>query len=849
MRKSVRSAWTCSAGRRRFAAGGAAVLLTVGLIAYAVSGAFAATSAPQRPAGPARAERGAVLPQGPVLPGPGAPQAAAERPLPPSSTVTLVTGQRVRLNVTPGGQQSVGLAGLAAGSAAGPASGQFTEFALGGDEYLIPDEVMPYLGSVLDMRLFDISYLVRARLDDAHSTSLPVTITYTGGQPPVSLPGVHIIRTSGASAAATISKAQAPQLGRLLAGQWESSRAGHQATAGPLPGIARILLAQPAGAPSLPADPQQSPAAAGTQATPAQGGTGGPGGPGPAWHTLTLRFTDLNGNPAFAGGIVQNVDNFNLSTFFVTAQGSHAVSVPAGTYSIAFNVFTPDASGTPFRAALVVKPQVTVGADETLTLDARTAKPFHAGLATSPPGDSDRSEMLAFTRSSEIGGNFPLGSNLFALLTVSGSENDVITDLFATPTAPVTKGTFDFDAASVLYDPAPSAGNAPPRYYLVFPHPGSIPSSLNYTVPDSGPTAVHEDIYGSASGTSLPNEWLSPLVNLSWGDRVDTGLITLDPGTFVWPGNRTDYWYSSVPGLTVWQNQLITDDSGTMNGPRDVLGRHWVISPGQQISEAWNKAPQVPPPTAEGAQFQASAQDTGTVCGACRQGDIGMLYLSPEGDSDPYHYDDVFGAATALSFYRNGALAITSDALPIPANGVFYPNGFELPLLPRAATYELRWTSNVRHNDPAAVTTTDWTFRSGPADPAAGLPRSAQCSPDPAQACSFLPLLYLTYDLALNPQSQATAGRPFQIAFTVEHQQNQSPPAGVSATVSASFDNGKTWSPAQPATSEGGGRFTATISQPALSATSGFASLRVTARDGAGNAVTQTIIEAYGLTS
>jgi hypothetical protein len=845
MRKSVRAVWAWVAGGRRFAVGGAAVMLAAGLIAYAVSGAFAASSASQRPGGPGRSEKGAVLPLGPALPGTGAPLAAAARPLPPISTVTLVTGQRVRLSVTPGGQQSVGLAGLAANGAAGSASGQFTEFAWGGDEYLIPDEVIPSLGSVLDMRLFDISYLVRARLDDAHSTSLPVTISYTGEQEPVNLPGVHITRTSGASATATVSKAQAPQLGRLLASKWESSRAGRHATEGPLPGIARILLAQPPGAPPLPADPQRSPAAAATQATPAQAG---PRGTGLVWHTLTLRFTDLNGNPALALGLVQNVDNLSLSTFFAIGQGSYAVSVPAGTYSIAFNVLTPDASGTPFRAALVVKPQVTVGADETLTFDARTAKPFRAGLATSPPGDSDRSEFVSFTRSSEIGGDFPVGT---ALLTVSGSENDVVTDLFATPTAPVTKGTFDFDAASVLYDPTPSAGNAPPRYFFVFPHPGSIPSSLSYTVPRSGLTAVHEHIYASASGASLPNEWLSPLVDLSWGDRVDTGLITPagnDPATSSWPGNRTDYWYSSLPALTVWQNQLLTDDFGTF-GSRDILGRHWVISPGQQISEVWNKAPQAPPPVAEGAQFEFSAEDTGTVCEACRQGDIGMLYPSPDGDSDPYHYDDIFGAATALSFYRDGTLAITSDALPQPANGVLYQDGFELPLLPRAATYELRWTSNVRTADPAAVTTTNWTFRSGPADPAADLPHSEQCSPDPSQRCSFLPLLYLTYDLALNPQSQATAGRPFQIAFTVEHQQNQPPPAGVSATVSASFDNGKTWSPAQPASSEGGGRFTATISQPPLSATSGFASLRVTARDGAGNAVTQTIIEAYGLTS
>ncbi len=71
----------------------------------------------------------------------------------------------------------------------------------------------------------------------------------------------------------------------------------------------------------------------------------------------------------------------------------------------------------------------------------------------------------------------------------------------------------------------------------------------------------------------------------------------------------------------------------------------------------------------------------------------------------------------------------------------------------------------------------------------------------------------------------------------------------MTASVSASFDDGKTWSTPVDAKALGGGRFSAAISQPPLSQTSGFASLRVTARDGAGNSVTQTIIKAYGLTS
>ena len=65
--------------------------------------------------------------------------------------------------------------------------------------------------------------------------------------------------------------------------------------------------------------------------------------------------------------------------------------------------------------------------------------------------------------------------------------------------------------------------------------------------------------------------------------------------------------------------------------------------------------------------------------------------------------------------------------------------------------------------------------------------------------------------------------------------------------MSASYDDGKTWTRPRAAASHGGGNFSATINQPPLSATSGFVSLRVAARDQAGNSVTQTIIRAYGL--
>jgi hypothetical protein len=99
----------------------------------------------------------------------------------------------------------------------------------------------------------------------------------------------------------------------------------------------------------------------------------------------------------------------------------------------------------------------------------------------------------------------------------------------------------------------------------------------------------------------------------------------------------------------------------------------------------------------------------------------------------------------------------------------------------------------------------------------------------------------------LNQRSQAPADAPFKISFAVRHQQAAPAPVGVSATMSVSFDDGKTWSNPQAATRDGDA-FSATIRHPPLADTGGFVALRVDARDSSGASVQQTMIHAYGLT-
>ncbi|MFI5690955.1 hypothetical protein ACIA58_03865 [Kribbella sp. NPDC051586] len=780
---------------------------------------------------------------GPVSPGPGsvrAPSATDDpggpskyvRPashveLPDSSNVVLVTGDRVRLDVDQTGAQSV---------VAGGKGENLVHFNWSGDEYAVPAAAVPYLDSTLDPRLFDVSYLARAGLDQAHSAVVPIKITYTGSGQAPALPGVRTTSRTGATATATVAGSDAPKLGRLLADQTRLSRTGKSTVPpGHLQGIERIELAPAVSAPALPA---ALPSASALQTHPHAAGV--------RYRTVTLNLIDLDGNPGTAAGWLQNVGDGNsgFAAFGNSVGGDSgpvSFSIPEGTYSIAFSIFTPHAADDAYDTALVVKPQIEVTSDQTITLDARTAEPVRVVLdrAVTPALRMDR---LDLSRVSVTGPGFG-GADLFNLtmgLITESAPDWPFTKLLVTPTStPVTMGSLGFAATTSLLqarpDNEPSA--QPASYYLNFPHTGTVPSTLNYQVRTADLTTIHQHVYdhfGQAAPCEYGHSSLYPAIMMPWGSSLSP---TLEPYDEVRTGDYTEYRYSSDPALDRWQS-VFNDENGCMR----IWGDRLAIAPGRQVEENWSRAPYVPAPGAEPAQMQGTGSGlhdmATTVCPACRQGDIAFLFLQPFGDSDPDHYGDPQRAAGAsLRFVRNGTTAFSIEQ---------NPTNLPLPMLAGPATYELDWTAGPRRNL-AEHSETQWTFHSARTD-ISELPTTETCPPDKSQSCSFLPLLFVTYDLALDIHSRAKAGTPFRIAFKVGSQQNAPAPKGVTATVSASFDDGQTWAPEQPATVGADGTFSTTITHPALVNGKGSVSLRVTAHDAAGNSVRQTNIHAYELT-
>jgi hypothetical protein len=837
--------------RSRLVACATTLMLAAGLAGYAISGAAAGTGPSGIAAHSATGAGGADAYNAAT----GTTEQAQQQP-PPQTDVTLITGDRAELSTAPDGQQAVNPVPTAGQGGVRGSSG-FVRFGWAGDEYLVPDDAVAYLASgVLDPRLFDVSYLARA----GFGGQLPVQLSYTGQAVP-SLPGLHITHAAAGTATGTLASAQALRFGALLAGRQATALASH-ATPGLLPGISRISLA-PAGsaapAPAMPAVPAQL-------AAPAAGASGG----GPAYYTLTLKFIAPDGAAGTAIGMLQDLTDPNLipgdqqaypsgEPGIMIGTGTYRISVPAGTYSAEFSIITSH-SGTyiGYDAALVVKPQFSVNSDTTVTLDARTAVPYHVTLdgITAPPVQTDE---LDFERTAENG--LVTAPGLFetfemGLVSVSG-DGFTGSDLSVSPTASVSAGALGFQATTWLGAKKFNGAEPNSTYLFHFPSQGRIPSSLSYTVRRQELTAYHENLYANPLGTcgnnSIASIWIyQPAVGIG-ADALTEWQYQFPPGD-----SRTDYWYDSDPRLDQWQPTLAPADCNPAGGWSIVLDdAPSQIRPGGQVTATWNKAPLTAPSSAAlhvNSPFLVGGSAAVTQCTACRQGDGAFVTIYPFSDSDPATYNDLGngpGGASAVTFYRNGQLAINPGCsfslTGQPVGCALTPWDLDLPLLPQAASYRLDWSYQDWVYSTAATTTMDWTFRSAPG--AGGvLPGHEICPPIASQGCTYLPLLFIGYDLALNDAGQAVAGRPFPVTFTVTHQQGEAPPSGVSATVSASFDNGKTWTAPQAAASLGAGRFTATIQQPPLAKTDGFVSLRVIARDSAGNAVTQTLIEAYGLT-
>ncbi|MEU8214932.1 S8 family serine peptidase [Micromonospora taraxaci] len=257
------------------------------------------------------------------------------------------------------------------------------------------------------------------------------------------------------------------------------------------------------------------------------------------------------------------------------------------------------------------------------------------------------------------------------------------------------------------------------------------------------------------------------------------------------PFHGTEY-YNTDGGIT-WTSTLVEGDNSTLQESTFKAGRSY--------TQTWNAAPFGP--------TVAQAPALAPLGYAGRDGDtisVAALPLFGDAMGRPASRDD---RPMRIRLLRDGKEIGTSDSpwaeFAVPA---------------AKAAYRLEATITRRAPDTLSTSVSvAWTFTS-----------AYTASPQ------RLPLTTVRPVPVLDDTNTARAGRIMTIPVTLDRQADSKAAANRSLTVSASFDDGRTWV-ALPVL-----RDVALISHPRRA---GFVALRLSATDTAGNTVTQTIQRAY----
>lgn len=360
------------------------------------------------------------------------------------------------------------------------------------------------------------------------------------------------------------------------------------------------------------------------------------------------------------------------------------------------------------------------------------------------------------------------------------------------------------------------------------------------------------------------------IYNLHYAPPLASGIPKelvhrVEPGTL--KRTRTRY-HSEVSGLAVqtWAVAFEKDRSGSYSSPRVYLpapaefdqyyggvtgDQAWIRT--ATLTDGRNRYTQLDWEAYRGrteSYFSGPttmvAPEQDLVAGVVRrkasdEGD--WLVASPYlGDSETGHFvqtdfGDIFPFTYRL--FRDGA-EIQASRLP----GLHTPY-FEVPR--DEATYRMQGTftlpesgyfapnSKVKRYAPKVENI--WTFRSRP-------PTGKECSAS-SLVCNVPPLLQLTYDLHLDLNNQARAGRPHRIEIGAAPQRHSAHGGRITdLSLSWSADGGTTWHKAQVV---GTGGHRAAVLDHTATARGSAVWLKTEARDASGGTITQTVQVAYTL--
>jgi hypothetical protein len=276
------------------------------------------------------------------------------------------------------------------------------------------------------------------------------------------------------------------------------------------------------------------------------------------------------------------------------------------------------------------------------------------------------------------------------------------------------------------------------------------------------------------------------------------------------------------------------------------------LHPGEQLTDSWNAYPLHPAvnvdadPASWANQFFRMDEPS-----AIRSGNTLRLDVSPFGDNEPDHWGSGFTRVTGNKV--TGSYQIFQDGKEIasgtPPPESFAGGSFLTKVRLSAQPSVISFTLNASRTGPdfplSTASHTVWTWRSAH-ESGVTLPHGWICYWDGFTAvskCDVQPMMTLDYAVAgMSLTGQVPAG-PQAVSVTVGHLQLAPAAALTKATMSVSFDGGKTWQAASVTGSHG--HYRATFNAPA----GVYVMTRTTAWDAAGGSVAETITRAYQIAS
>ncbi|MBS2545470.1 hypothetical protein KGQ19_01170 [Catenulispora sp. NL8] len=528
---------------------------------------------------------------------------------------------------------------------------------------------------------------------------------------------------------------------------------------------------------------------------------------------LEIDGIGLDGAAAQATTFLLNTDDMKRFAAPIPLKGGVArVAVPSGNYC-AVTVFATlgPAKGTTEHVVTRTDLAVSAPGTTTLTADERTAT-AQVGAVTPRPSTAD-TDFETIDRTDAVGATGHV---------VTGSTGAT----WVTPQPAARIGALAFRVLD--FGAAGPAGPDPYRYDLSFAPSDHIDANQTYR-PDPSRIQTTHNVFATDS--------VNPAHQASW----DIGASGPDGGAGTGyivpaPGRLTDYigvstddvswaaYYVPVENDPNQESELEFEDLGIYRGP----GQTW---------RTWGRGPLTP---------QVGQYTNGMACNACvdpvtDMTDFGITEFT---DSDPNSaaHDNGPGYAATFSVYRDGVQVATQSGWPhteLPGTTA-QPGTYRM-------VYDADTTGSGLPMSQSTKTHTDITFRYAPGSPEQPtLPADDVCyaANFVNLQCEILPALSLDYQLSTDDSN--TSHLPVQLLdLGIGHQsyQGQGSHAAITgATVSVSYDAGKTWVPAAVAPT-GDGHYLAAWPNNAPKGSTPW--LKVTATDAIGGSISQTVADAY----